>query len=179
MFHSLPLCCFSLVHNNCCSSFPCSVCCLLFVLNKITFFSLEHVLSVNSISSTLPPHCRTSLRSTSFPKADPDPKALPAHFSSSPAPHNPSAVFSVPLAVMDVSVCGIRQGMAASSWGPHRNQGNTERWKTHHRQQRHRSQPKARERFPLPLVQTRHQVTVSHRDRDQRHTSRRGRTGTG
>ena len=54
---------------------------------------------------------------------------------------------------------------AGSSCGPHRNQGNAKSWKIHHREQMLCSQPKAREKFHLTLLQTRFQVTWSHRDR--------------
>ena len=67
-----------------------------------------------------------------------------------------------------------RQETAGSSCGPHRNQGNAESWKTHHNGQKHCSQPKARERFHLTLVQIMLQVTGFHRDRDQTHASPRG-----
>ena len=67
-----------------------------------------------------------------------------------------------------------RQHRAGSSCGPHRNQGNAESWKTHNKGQKHCSQPKARERFHLTLVQTIHQVTGFHKDRHQTHASPRG-----
>ena len=67
-----------------------------------------------------------------------------------------------------------RQETAGSSCGPLRNQGNAESWKTHNKGQKHCSQPKARERFHLTLVQTMPQVTRFHRDRDQTHASPRG-----
>ena len=66
-----------------------------------------------------------------------------------------------------------RQDRAGSSCDPHRNQGNAESWKTHHKGQKHCSQPKARERFHLTLVQTTLQVTGFHRDGDQTHASPR------
>ncbi|VCX38054.1 unnamed protein product [Gulo gulo] len=64
-----------------------------------------------------------------------------------------------------------RQDTAVSSCGPHRNQGNAESWKIHYRGQTHCSQPKAREKFHLTLLQTRLQVMGFHRDRDQMHAS--------
>ncbi|VCX10702.1 unnamed protein product [Gulo gulo] len=52
--------------------------------------------------------------------------------------------------------------MPGSSRGPHRNEENAESWKTQHRGQTHRSQPQAREKFHLTLLQTRLQVTGCH-----------------
>lgn len=64
-----------------------------------------------------------------------------------------------------------RQGMAGSTCGPHGNQGKGESWGRLHTGQTHCSQPKARERFRLTLLQTRLQVTGFHRDRDQMHAN--------
>lgn len=60
------------------------------------------------IPGVYPPHDRTLLQGISFPKGDPEPKALPGHFSSSPDVCNPE-LLSLFHSLFCISIRGITQ----------------------------------------------------------------------